>query len=517
MHRSRIPFPCVPFAVTLAMAGLLSVPASAQVFAGTDVVLDPNTGLEWLRVSESVGRSYDDLVGADGSNEFAAGGDFAGFRHATVAEAEDFLGNAGFDVLGAPSAALFDEALSLILRLGGPTFVSGGLERIFALTATSSIAPGSRDRILISLDDDAGTGDAGVNGAFDEAVASAAHGHLLVREAAPLPEQRHAYVARNGEAGVAVIDLSTNTVIDTVPTLRRAVALAVSPDQTRVYALNLSDSSVSVIDTETRSVVSHHSITTTGTPRGLAVSADGGQLFITDQADPGGVLVIDAVTGAEIDSVAVDPFPYGIRRSADGSQMYVSSPNTLEISVIDVASLTTVATSNANFAQFDLAVGESSGAIYSARSAVVYEVDPVALISPVDVGVGADTRGVSVSERIGRVFTSSNDDATVSVVDIESFSVVATIPTGSVQLFGGILAPGIEATEEGDLVYAAQGNNDTVVAIDTLSNEVIAEIPAGDTPVDVVFVPEPAANGLGLAAALSLIAVARSRVSRGMN
>lgn len=152
-------------ALGLAVA-LLAVALPARGFESRDLVLDPATGLEWLSPGASLGRSYDDLVGVDGSDEFAPGGDFAGFRHATVPEAESFLANAGFDALATPSVDLFDEARSLLLRLGGPTFVSGDLERILAITGSSTVAAGSRDRVLLSLDHAAGTGDARVDGAI---------------------------------------------------------------------------------------------------------------------------------------------------------------------------------------------------------------------------------------------------------------------------------------------------------------------------------------------------------------
>lgn len=496
----------LPRAGALLLA-LASWAGPAGAFDASDVVLDPATGLEWLKVSESVGRSYDDLVGVDGSDELAPGGDFAGFRHATVAEAGAFLANAGFDVLGTPETDLFEAALSLILRLGGPTSTSGDVETVFGITGDDSIAVGSRDRILVSLDGVAGTGQAGPNGAFAEDVASPLHGHLLVRAAAPLPE-RFAWVARSSEAGLAVIDAATQTVIDTVATGRPAVALAVTPDQTRLYALNLSDSSVSVVDPQTRSVVTTYGITTTGFPRDLEVSADGTLLFVTDADDPGAVLVLNAATGAVVDSVAVERFPYAIRRSPHGTNMFVSSSNTLDVSVIDVASLAVVDTSDGNFAQFASDFGAGSGLFYSVRSSTLHEVDPVSLTSQASVSVGADTRGVTASDRIGRVFTSSNDDATVSVVDLDTFSVVTTIPTGTVALFGGILASGIDVTGEGDLVFAAQGNNDTVVVLDTLSNTVVDDIEAGDTPIDVVVVPEPGATALGGAAFAGVLALA---------
>lgn len=57
-----------------------SLPPSAD---GFNITRDTDTGHEWLDVDLSAGRSYADLTGADGSNEFVAGGDFEGFRYAT--------------------------------------------------------------------------------------------------------------------------------------------------------------------------------------------------------------------------------------------------------------------------------------------------------------------------------------------------------------------------------------------------------------------------------------------------
>lgn len=57
-----------------------SLPASAD---GFNITRDTVTGLEWLDLDVSVGRTFNDLTGIDGSNEFIAGGDFGGFGYAT--------------------------------------------------------------------------------------------------------------------------------------------------------------------------------------------------------------------------------------------------------------------------------------------------------------------------------------------------------------------------------------------------------------------------------------------------
>ena len=53
---------------------------------GFNITVDPLTGLEWLDLTVTMGRSFDDIVGLDGTDELGPGGDFEGFRHATAAE-----------------------------------------------------------------------------------------------------------------------------------------------------------------------------------------------------------------------------------------------------------------------------------------------------------------------------------------------------------------------------------------------------------------------------------------------
>lgn len=60
-----------------------TLPASAD---GFNLTLDTISDLEWLDVNLTTGRTYDDLIGLDGTNEFGPGGDFEGFRHATALE-----------------------------------------------------------------------------------------------------------------------------------------------------------------------------------------------------------------------------------------------------------------------------------------------------------------------------------------------------------------------------------------------------------------------------------------------
>jgi hypothetical protein len=67
------------------------LPAAAD---GFNVTEDTITGLQWLDVTLTAGRTVDDIVGNDGNDELAPGEDFEGWRHATTIEV-DFASSLG--------------------------------------------------------------------------------------------------------------------------------------------------------------------------------------------------------------------------------------------------------------------------------------------------------------------------------------------------------------------------------------------------------------------------------------
>lgn len=59
------------------------------------ITLDTKTGLEWLDLSATIGRSYDEV-----RLEVGPGGEFVGFRHATDVEVLNLWENAGIPMIG---------------------------------------------------------------------------------------------------------------------------------------------------------------------------------------------------------------------------------------------------------------------------------------------------------------------------------------------------------------------------------------------------------------------------------
>ena len=108
----------------VAQATLMSV--SDAVFGADSITLDTETGLEWLDVILSTERSFGDLVGSDGTNEFAVGGDFEGFRYSTTSELDALWLQLGWSGLQTGDRTFQDGAMVLAaFDFFGVTFVTG--------------------------------------------------------------------------------------------------------------------------------------------------------------------------------------------------------------------------------------------------------------------------------------------------------------------------------------------------------------------------------------------------------
>jgi len=115
--------------------------ADDAVFGADSVTIDSATGIKWLDLTESLGRSFNDLTGndADTSNEFVTGGDFAGWAYATHEQVNTLFINAGLRTLAAAGGP---ETFTGSAKK--PAFVA--FQNLFGVTFTQ-VVNGSRSLI----------------------------------------------------------------------------------------------------------------------------------------------------------------------------------------------------------------------------------------------------------------------------------------------------------------------------------------------------------------------------------
>ena len=99
-----------------------------------------------------------------------------------------------------------------------------------------------------------------------------------------------AYVANQFEDNISVIDISTNTVTDTVSVGSFPNDIAITPDSDFAYVANSVSDNVSVIDTSTNTVID--TVTVGSEPFAIAITPDGDFAYVVNTSSDN-VSVID--------------------------------------------------------------------------------------------------------------------------------------------------------------------------------------------------------------------------------
>ena len=162
-----------------------------------------------------------------------------------------------------------------------------------------------------------------------------------------------AYVANSQNNTVAVVNLSTSSVVDTISGFSQPGAMAASPNGQYVYVANYFGNTVSVISTATNSVVA--TIAVGGSPSGIAVTPNGQYLYVSNLTGDGSgsstdplassVSVISTTTNSVVSTIGLyDSGPAGLAMSPAGDYVYVANDLSASISIISTATNTVVQT-----------------------------------------------------------------------------------------------------------------------------------------------------------------------------
>jgi YVTN family beta-propeller protein len=141
--------------------------------------------------------------------------------------------------------------------------------------------------------------------------------------------------------------------------------------------------------------------------------------------------------------VPTGSFPFDAAVTPDGTRVYVTNNGSNNVSVLDTATTTVVAT----------------------------------------VPVGTGPAGVAVTPDGTRVYVNNNQSNNVSVIDTATNTVVATVPVGNGPYYVAI-------TPDGTRAYVTNLNSSDVSVIDTATNTVVATVGGAFFPSDAVATPD---------------------------
>ena len=144
------------------------------------------------------------------------------------------------------------------------------------------------------------------------------------------------YITCENSAVVAVIDRSTNTVVDAIDSgSTNGHRLIIAPDGQRLYTENEEDSTVSVIDLPKRKLLGK--IATPRALAGITISPDGRTVIAVDDIEPT-LFLIDTVAGKVEATVRLEGVPEAAqiaRYSPDNKVLAVTSLKSNTVNLID--------------------------------------------------------------------------------------------------------------------------------------------------------------------------------------
>ena len=194
------------------------------------------------------------------------------------------------------------------------------------------------------------------------------------------------YVVNQQDYTVSVIDGATDAVVATVPSGYESYALAVNPVTNLIYVTNFLGNDVTVINGATYAT---QTVPVGSYPAAVAIDTAANKIYVANDFQTGAVTVIDGATNGTR-SVAVGKNPSMFGMNPVTKTLYVTNSQENTVSVIDTATFTVKAT--------------------------------------VQVGLGPTS--VVVNPLTNRIYVSSYSDQNVSVIDGAANTVEATIPLG---------------------------------------------------------------------------------------
>jgi YVTN family beta-propeller protein len=229
------------------------------------------------------------------------------------------------------------------------------------------------------------------------------------------------YVAETGQYDVLAVDTVTGkrTRIEVGPFPQD---VAVAPSGRTAYATVSGSDVVAVIDTESGTV--RADITAGPAPRQVVFGPDGTRAYVSTER---GIDVIDVATSSVI-RVIPDPLgPQGLAVSADGRTLYVTNPGSGTLWKLDPATGALLASTITGSEPYAVTVAGSS--VYTADM----DADAVSVVSPVSgrvtgtIGVGRLPMSIAATPDGAQIWVGNGLSGTVSVISAASRQVIATI------------------------------------------------------------------------------------------
>jgi YVTN family beta-propeller protein len=245
------------------------------------------------------------------------------------------------------------------------------------------------------------------------------------------PDGRKVYVSSDGASIVSVIDTQTDTIVKSIEVGPNPHGLAISSDGREVLVGAFGTNQVLLIDTSTDQIVKRLPVPMA---HNSALSPDGRMAYVgSQQQGATAVVILDLVQGIQVGTVPLEKTPRGLTLSPDAKQLYVTVAGTDAVQVVDLASQRVVGQISVGASPHIVMMlpNGSAGLVVSQGPGTLEFFDPMRHTVSHTVRVGTNPHWLAVSTDGRAAFVSNEGSQDVSVVDVASGTVTATVQVGN--------------------------------------------------------------------------------------
>jgi YVTN family beta-propeller protein len=258
-----------------------------------------------------------------------------------------------------------------------------------------------------------------------------------------------------------------------------------------LLVLDKPEAKLLMVDPEAKKVIGE--VATGAGPHEITVSADGKLAFVANYGDqtPGeSISVIDLAARKELRRVNLGALrrPHGIAESK-GKIYFTAEANKVVVRYDPAADRIDWLMGTGQDLTHMLVINKDQTKIFTAN---IFS-DSVGVMEPMGAGgnwhytvipVGKRPEGIDLSPDGKEVWTAHSQDGGVSVIDVESKKVAATIPSLTKH------SNRLKFTPDGKLVLISDAESSQVLAIDVKERKLVKRIPVGAVPLGIQITPD---------------------------
>jgi YVTN family beta-propeller protein len=291
-----------------------------------------------------------------------------------------------------------------------------------------------------------------------------------------------AYVGNFADNTVSAIDMSTGTVVATIPVAAGPHGMAIAADGGKVYIVGDGSSSLDIIDTASDRVTK--TVDVGKTPNGLALTPDG-RLLLVAVAGEDKIALLDTATEVVVGDVPVAK-PHTVSISADNKLAYVTSqqPGNFGLAVIDLASRSVAGTVPLDKTPRDGELAPDGKEFYFTEAGVpavqVLDAASDKIVATISTGVSPHYVNRFANQSSGLVVVQGRGE--LMLFDPATNRGVRSIPVGKQPHWAALSGDGMTA------YVTNEGSND--VSVVDLASGKTTTIPVGHAPRKIVVQKE---------------------------